>query len=116
MIQVVDIYFETPRTDAFDKRRTETIPFFGNQLKRTFYAKVLIDVHQCRAEIAPFDGFYVVSNNHAAWKTLGPKPDGRHSSSVVGLQAEAEHRLVHLLDGLIHRPARKWNRSPISEP
>src|SRR4029077_18568582 len=113
---VVNIYFETPRTDAFNKRRTESVPFLGNQLKRTFYAKVLIDIHQCRTEITPFDVFYVVSNNHAAWKTLGPEPNERHPSAIVGLQAEAEHRLVNLLDGLIHRPSRKRNRTPILEP
>ena len=116
MIQIVNIHFEAPRTDAFNKRRTDWVAFLGDQLKRTSYAEVLIDVHQSRTEVTPFDGFYVVSNDRATWKTLRPKPDERHSLAVVRLHAKTEHRLMHLLDGSVHRPARKRNRLPIGKP
>src|SRR6266478_4765952 len=33
VIQIVNIHFETPRANAFNKRRTEWVSFLGDQLK-----------------------------------------------------------------------------------
>src|SRR6476646_8365717 len=112
MVKILYANFKSSLLHTVDKIGPILVAPLRDQLKRSFDAERLVNIHQPLTAIQTGLCFHVVSHDDATAGSFGPEPHKGKPRYAPSSERQEQQSLANVLDGSVHGPARKTQTLP----
>src|SRR5579862_7874619 len=112
VIEILDINFEVPSTNAFQVTFRDFVTTFRHDLKRSLDSEFVVDIHQGGTEIPASRCLYIVRHNGATCSAVRPEPDEWNLGLLASLKGQEQQALHDVVHSLVDWPMWKAEVSP----
>lgn len=109
VIEVMNVDFESPATDARQEGVGNRVAEFRDDLERAFDTEGVVEIHQLGAEFDVGGGFDVVGQRGATGSPFGPEPNEGQPAGLAGFHCEDQELLEDALHGPVDWPFGEWD-------